>query len=387
MIRITTALSCFFLLFTSVGFTADVIISEFLAVNNTILADEDGDFEDWIELHNVASTNIDLAGWSLTDDAGSPRKWVFPGVTIPAQGFLLVFASNKDRRNPASELHANFRLSGGGEYLALSEPDQTIAFAFAPEYPPQQTDFSYGILANISLTTIVDEPAPARAFIPAFDIGTNWLDPAFDDSAWSNGFTGVGYDTGTQYDPLFDIDLETVMRNVNGSAYIRVPFVVNTGVTVVSMSLEMRFDDGFVAYVNGHRIAATNHPASPTWNSTATSNFPDGQGQQLNPFTVTNAPSIIQPGTNMLAIHGLNRTTDSSDFLIVPRLHLFLSITNSGGQERYFNLPTPNAINGNDFLGFVDDTTFSVDRGFFDAPFSVDITCDTPASTMIYTLD
>ena len=120
-------------------------ISEFMAVNDSTLADEDGEFSDWIEIRNPDAGSLSLAGYHLTEDAANLTKWTFPAVTIPPGGYLIVFASNKDRTDPGSQLHTNFRLTSSGEYLALVEPDgTTIASEFAPVYPPQFPDESFG---------------------------------------------------------------------------------------------------------------------------------------------------------------------------------------------------------------------------------------------------
>ena len=128
---------------------ARVIISELLAVNDKDLKDADGDHADWIELHNAGDATIDLAGWALTDDAKDLGKWMFPAVKIEAGGFLLVFASGKNRANPDGELHASFKLGAGGEYLGLVRPDgQTVAHHFVMKYPKQRDDVSYGVPAD-----------------------------------------------------------------------------------------------------------------------------------------------------------------------------------------------------------------------------------------------
>ena len=125
---------------------AQVIISEFLAVNDKGLEDVDGERSDWIELHNSGDATIDLAGWALTDDATALGKWMFPSVKIEAGGYLLVFASGKNRVKPDGELHANFKLGAGGEYLGFVRPDgRTVAHHFAMKYPKQRDDVSYGV--------------------------------------------------------------------------------------------------------------------------------------------------------------------------------------------------------------------------------------------------
>ena len=96
-----------------------VVISEFMASNTSGAVDEDGETSDWIEILNAGSSNISLSGWRLTDDPSNLSKWVFPATNLPPNGFLLVWASSKDRRSPGKPLHANFGLNANGEYLAL----------------------------------------------------------------------------------------------------------------------------------------------------------------------------------------------------------------------------------------------------------------------------
>ncbi|MCA9262771.1 MAG: lamin tail domain-containing protein, partial [Planctomycetales bacterium] len=126
-----------------------VVVSEFMADNESTLADEDGAFSDWIELHNTDATPVSLDGWYLTDDDGQLDKWQIPDVTLSANDYLIVFASNKNRSDPAGELHTNFGLSNNGEFLAVVRPDgTTVEFAYAPEFPNQQNDVSYGLASD-----------------------------------------------------------------------------------------------------------------------------------------------------------------------------------------------------------------------------------------------
>jgi hypothetical protein len=139
----------------------NVIISEFLAVGGD-LPDEDGESSDWIELQNRGPEAFDLEGWYLTDRADVRAMWRLPAVRMEPGAFLLVFASGKDRSEPGSELHTNFRLDGEGEYLALVRPDGvTVAQEYAPAYPAQREDLSYGVPAG------ADPAAPeARRHFP-----------------------------------------------------------------------------------------------------------------------------------------------------------------------------------------------------------------------------
>src|SRR5438270_12104437 len=102
LIAIGAASACF----TSAH--AQPVVSEFMASNSATLADEDGDHPDWIEIHNPDGAAISLDGWYLTDSAKTKKRWAFPAVTLPAGGYLVVFASGKDRRDPTRPLHTNF---------------------------------------------------------------------------------------------------------------------------------------------------------------------------------------------------------------------------------------------------------------------------------------
>lgn len=124
-----------------------LVISEFMAENKTILADDDGEFSDWIEIHNPTANAIPLAGWFLTDDPALPMKWAFPAGNLAAHGYLIVFASEKDRAPTGAPWHTNFKLSKGGEYLALRGP-VGVVHAFSPAFPAQEEDVSFGLIGG-----------------------------------------------------------------------------------------------------------------------------------------------------------------------------------------------------------------------------------------------
>jgi len=123
---------------------AGLLLNEFLADNEGGIRDEDGTDSDWIEVHNSSNQPAPMSGWSLTDDPTRPRKWSFPDITILPGGYLLVFASEKNRTNATRPLHANFKLSNGGEFLALVNPDGEVESGFVPTYPVQRRGVSYG---------------------------------------------------------------------------------------------------------------------------------------------------------------------------------------------------------------------------------------------------
>ena len=106
--------------FCKFGYSQQIYINEFMSSNGTSIKDEDGDNEDWIELYNASENPINLEGYYISDRQNNPKKWAFPNIEIAAKGYLVIFASNKNRRNPNERLHTNFAISAGGEDLVLS---------------------------------------------------------------------------------------------------------------------------------------------------------------------------------------------------------------------------------------------------------------------------
>ena len=139
-----------------------IVISELLASNRSGLRDEDGDSSDWIELHNEGASAVGLGGWALSDDGRDLARWVLPDVTIEAGGYLVVFASGKDRRDPREELHTNFSLSSDGEglYLSSAESPRTVIYRYE-SVPPQRPDYSYGVGAGGQVGYFF-EPSPGE---------------------------------------------------------------------------------------------------------------------------------------------------------------------------------------------------------------------------------
>ena len=143
---------------------AELLISEFLTSSTGVsLVDEDNDSSDWVEIHNTGATPVSLGGYHLTDDADDLTQWTFPAVSIPAGGHLVVFASSKDRTPLSGELHTNFRLSAGGEYLALVDPQGAVVHDYSPEYPSQESDVSYGLGPDGVTLGFFISPTPGAA--------------------------------------------------------------------------------------------------------------------------------------------------------------------------------------------------------------------------------
>jgi hypothetical protein len=133
-----------------------IFFTEVMSSNASTFADEDGDFEDWIEVFNISSQPFNLQGVGLSDNPSRPFKWVFGNVVIQPYQFLVVFASSKDR-----PLHTNFGISAGGETLTLTAPDGTLIDSFATG--AMRVDVSRGRHTSATIEwPFFDQPTPGR---------------------------------------------------------------------------------------------------------------------------------------------------------------------------------------------------------------------------------
>jgi hypothetical protein len=368
--------------------SANVLITELLASNSDSIEDGDGDSSDWLELFNNGSQAADISGYYLTDDADDLNQWAFPaGTVIPPKSTLIVFASDKAGNPPAGELHTNFKLSADGEFLALVEPDgATIVHQYAPQTPPQQTDVSYGLSMISSTVTLVDDATPMRYLVPQnSSVDAVWRMTGYNDSHWSLATAGIGYEAAPGGSVDFTSLIDAVVPTNTTTAYTRFAFNVANPAVYSSLKLQMMYDDGFVAYLNGMPIASANAPGTRAWNSIATAQRGDETVvAAFVEFDVTFEIDELLPGTNVLSIHALNQS-GSSDMLMIPRLVAGSVEVSQPIVAGYFQTPTPGAPNAQVFTGIVADTKFSVDRGFFDAPFQLEISTTTAGAMIVYT--
>jgi hypothetical protein len=170
---------------------------------------------------------------------------------------------------------------------------------------------------------LVGEEAAKRVLVPTNDIGTSWTGgQPFDDTRWLSGTGGVGYERNSGYEQLFNIDVQAPMDNGNTSCYIRIPFTLAAeelpGLT--DLLLRVRYDDGFVAYLNGVEVARDLFSGTPQWNSAAGGSHPDTDAATLTDFDISVSLGLLRPGDNILAVHALNASPTSSDFLLSAAL-------------------------------------------------------------------
>ena len=319
------------------GDSRAIKINEWLAGSEVLFS------SDFIELYNPHPSPVDVGGMILTDDpVAKPSKDTVRAPSLVAgQGYGVFWAD--DANEPG---HANFRLSVDGEMIGLFDAqgrqiDKVL-------YGPQTTDFSEGRLpdgsasfailslptpgqANLSMpkaatatvtVALVQEQASKKVLVPTAAVSDDWKGgQAFNDFSWLTCLGapgGVGYEAGSGYESLITLDTKARMSGTgkNNSCYIRIPFVVSDDPAIFkTMTLKMRYDDAFVAYLNGVEIARASFTGTPTWNSAASADHADAAAVVLDPFDVSTKLGLLRQGQNILAIHGMDGL-NSSDFLI-----------------------------------------------------------------------
>ncbi|MBN1779872.1 lamin tail domain-containing protein, partial [bacterium] len=250
-----------------------VVINEVMARNAATIADEDGDYSDWIELYNPGDQSVNLEGFALSDDPGDPFKWVFPVFDLDAHRYLVIFSSGKDRKTAAVHWET---VIGQGDIWKYS---------------------------------------PGSA-----SIGNQWPHFGYDDASWSSGPGGFGYG---------DQDDSTVV-NPTVSLYIRKPFQIDAVSGIQLALLHMDYDDAFVAYINGTEVARSNIGHSgvqPGYDQTADASHEAKMysGGLPEVFIIEQVETVFRQGQNVLAVQVHNAGPASSDLTVISFLTLGMS--------------------------------------------------------------
>lgn len=245
------------------------------------IAQYDGDYPDWIEICNPGATMISLEGYGLSDDPGNPFKWVFPKYVLAPGDHFVVFASGKDRK-PAMDIDLwNTIIRKGDEW-------------------------KYRV-------NLAGGSAPAAG----------WELKVFDDSSWSAGPSGFGF--GDNDDATALPWASSTPETSTVSVFLRKTFTVTDLANISSCYFNIDLDDGFVAYLNGTKIASANMAwdgVPPAYNTLATvvAEACLYRGQALQKFDITNFASLLVHGENVLAIQVHNQSMSSNDLSASPFL-------------------------------------------------------------------
>lgn len=370
-----------------------VVINEFVSSNTLGLFDEDGDTSDWIEIYNSGPDPVNISHYGLSDDPADPFQWYFPSTLINSGGYVLVFASGESKRDTPHYWEALVSRGDSWRYRTNSTA------------PP-----------------------------------VGWQDPAFDDSSWLEGPSGLGYGDG---------DDQTIIEPCISTSF-RLEFTVQDLALVRYLLFHMDYDDGFVAWLNGSPISRGNMAGTedPAWDCPAddeheASLYRDGglSGGYIS-------DSALLEGVNVLAVQVHNESLGSDDMTCIPyltaglrpfeglggrapapevvaeliQLHTnfklavsgeTLTLVNAegeileqfdsgvmysdvargrypdGGHEwHYFTNPTPRSANSDGGCNeFSSPVFFSRSGGLLDAPATVSLLNSDPAASLFYTLD
>lgn len=135
-----------FIFLANTAVSQGIVINEILTSNSNVNQDEDGSYQDWVELYNSGASTVNLTGYGLSDDTTLPYKWTFPNISIASGQYLLIWCSDKNRTNPANPLHTNFKLSSAGDTVVLTNTSG-ITVDSVPATALLQ-NISYGRLPN-----------------------------------------------------------------------------------------------------------------------------------------------------------------------------------------------------------------------------------------------
>jgi len=211
-----------------------------------------------------------------------------------------------------------------GDVLAMTDHGRFSAIHFTLDgLDPIDTDApQQNSSANVIL---IAESTPKRVLVPVRPVSTDWNSSTiFDDSSWlySTGMPGgIGYERDSGYESLIGLDLKERMYSRSPTCYVRIPFTFSGTVEDLnSMILNIRYDDGFIAYLNGTEVAKRNIGRIITWNSGANATHDDSEAAQFESIDISDWLGNLRQGRNLLAIHGLNISAADSDFLISAEL-------------------------------------------------------------------
>lgn len=259
-----------FLLIGTNGFS-QLVLNEMMPFNGSTLSDQFNEYPDWLEVYNSGTETEYLGNYWLSDDKLILKKWNLPAIPLPADEYMVYFASGRD-----------------------------IA-----------TDISYW-------HTVVDLADEWRYRAPTSDLGTSWRTSTTATSTWSIGKSGIGYS---------DNDDSTVV-NQTISLYMQYTFDLTEAAGVNIAALYMDYDDGFIAYLNGTEIARSSNMGGYgdefAWNGVALSGreaiMYNGNAPEM--YEVSNYIDQLLDGENLLAIEVHNVSATSSDLTSIPLLLL-----------------------------------------------------------------
>jgi hypothetical protein len=351
---------------------AAVVINEFMASNGVTWADEDGDWEDWVELYNSGDAEVDLGGWGLSDNDGIPFKWRFPeGTVIEPLGFLTVWASGKDRQ-PAS----GGPLPGIIREVWMGIPGTSVTDLIGhPAYPNNPTSRNRVTDAFEAPMNIADQYgqrmhailiAPAtgnyRFWIASDDNGALYLSTDEDPANVSLIAQVPGWTSPRQWDRFSEQASGLIPLVAGGRYYISALMKEHGGGD--NLAVRWQLPNGTVE----EPIPAHYFESFST-------------GQLHTNFRIASA------GEPLLLTRPEGQTVDFVEPIYVPRDISYGRQPDGATAWHYFDVATPGAANTSPPVTLPPTVTFSEPRGFKMAPFHVSLSASDPSAVIRYTMD
>ena len=217
-----------------------------------------------------------------------------------------------------------------------------------------------------------DDGEGALQFTGRGRFGTAGTFPANADGGPSNRYAAGNLKILPIADSDIVTDIGSVMRDSSSTVLERIEFDLNDPSAIETLEFRIAYDDGFTAWINGVEVASDNLPVNIS-------------ERDHRSYSIAELDGLLVQGTNILAIEGRNVSAGDDDFLLSPSL---FAITTDSASSRFFDEATPGFPNtALAFEGFVADTKFSVDRGFYTEPFDVMISTETSEAQIIFTTD
>lgn len=359
-------------------------ISEIVAANDNTLRDDFGDSSDWIEIYNPTDNTIDLSGWGLSDDASDAHKWTFPTVNLPPREFVVVHASGNNIADPDKPMHTSFRLSRAGEFLGLAKPDGSFADKFDPSFPAGDDDKSYGVPMMGELKEIIPAHSTFRYLIPTSSHSKlDWENPDFKiTSSWKLSRSGFGFEKrGNNYSDLIRTKIATSKRCI----WLRKTFNIKNPDDIKALVLRIRYDDGFIASINGVRVASANAPEKPRYNT-----YASGKNASANyeDFDLSDHIGLLKTGNrNVLTIQAYDSRYDRNDFFVMPLLLSGESRQVDRTKRAFLSFATPGRLNANALPPRPGTPIFSKPSSSFSSSVSISLEPEKEGETIRYTTD
>ncbi|MHC4693994.1 MAG: lamin tail domain-containing protein, partial [Planctomycetota bacterium] len=319
------------------------------------------------DAYNTFGGITDMTGVLTYGSTGWWVDLVFTGLN-PTTEYTFATSANRGNSGYTNRL-AIYTLTGADTYANASTIGVDVLAENKVRY---NTGYNYdtGYVARWTGITAADGSFSVRAEADPSSEG-GYRAYSFDVFKLEGGFSGT--------------DVKNDMLGVNASLWMRSEFNLEIGTPELfdTLTLRMKYEDGFVAYLNGQQVCSRNAPGTLHWNSIADSNRPTQDSSVFEVINLTAYLGTLQAGKNVLAIHALNDDSTDTNFLILPELNAASNMS----VPQYFTTPTPGTFNIPGAIGVASEVGGSHKRGFHSSPFQLILSTGDDNAEIRYTTD